>query len=58
MALMAIAEHHGRPHVPQDQAWIESFFGHVKVSGRTSRPSPSRRCWKPNFSRVGSDTIR
>jgi putative transposase len=30
MALMAIAQHHGRPGVPQDQAWIESFFGHVK----------------------------
>ena len=30
MALMAIAQHHGRPGVPTDQAWIESFFGHVK----------------------------
>lgn len=30
MALMAIAQHHGRPHTPQDQAWIESFFGHIK----------------------------
>ncbi|WP_293059267.1 integrase core domain-containing protein [Mycobacterium sp.] len=30
MALMAIAQHHGRPGVPQDQAWIESFFGHIK----------------------------
>jgi putative transposase len=29
MALMAIAQHHGRPH-PTDQAWVESFFGHVK----------------------------
>ena len=27
---MAIAQHHGRPHTPTDQAWIESFFGHVK----------------------------
>src|SRR5258707_1351150 len=31
MALMAIAQHHGRPGVPQDQAWIESFFGHIKT---------------------------
>ncbi len=31
MALMAIAQHHGRPGVPQDQAWIESFFGHIKA---------------------------
>lgn len=30
MALMAIDQHHGRPHTPQDQAWIESFFGHIK----------------------------
>jgi transposase InsO family protein len=30
MALMAIAQHHGRPNTPQDQAWIESFFGHIK----------------------------
>jgi transposase InsO family protein len=30
MVLMAIAQHHGRPHTPQDQAWIESFFGHIK----------------------------
>jgi transposase InsO family protein len=30
MALMAIACHHGRPVVPHDQAWIESFFGHIK----------------------------
>lgn len=30
MALMAIAQHHGRPHTPQDQAWIETFFGHIK----------------------------
>jgi putative transposase len=30
MALMAIAQHHGRPGVPQDQAWIESFLGHIK----------------------------
>lgn len=30
MTLLAIAQHHGRPHTPTDQAWIESFFGHVK----------------------------
>lgn len=30
MALMAIAQHHGRPHTPTDQAWVETFFGHVK----------------------------
>lgn len=31
MVLMAIAQHHGRPHTPTDQAWIETFFGHVKA---------------------------
>lgn len=30
MALMAILQHHGRPHTPTDQAHIESFFGHLK----------------------------
>ncbi len=30
MTLMAIAQHRGRPHTPTDQAWIESFFGHLK----------------------------
>jgi putative transposase len=31
MVMMAIAQHHGRPHTPTDQAWIESFFGHIKA---------------------------
>ena len=31
MALAAIALHFGRPGTPTDQAWIESFFGHLKV---------------------------
>ncbi|MBA3801210.1 MAG: transposase [Geodermatophilaceae bacterium] len=30
MVLLAIAQHHGRPHTPTDQAWIETFFGHIK----------------------------
>jgi putative transposase len=30
MALLAIVQHYGRPHTPTDQAWIESFFGHIK----------------------------
>jgi len=29
MTLLAIAQHHGRPHTPTDQAWIESFFGQI-----------------------------
>jgi putative transposase len=31
MALHAIAVHFGRPGTPTDQAWIESFFGHLKA---------------------------
>ncbi|MEU6654779.1 hypothetical protein ABZ904_36545 [Streptomyces sp. NPDC046900] len=30
MAAALIAQHFGRPHTPNDQAWIESLFGHVK----------------------------
>jgi len=30
MAGVAIAQQFGRPHTPQDQAWIETLFGHVK----------------------------
>ena len=30
MAAVAITQHHGRPRTPTDQAWIESFFGHIK----------------------------
>jgi transposase InsO family protein len=31
MTALAIAQHHGRPHTPTDQAWIETLFGHVKA---------------------------
>jgi putative transposase len=30
LAAVAIAQQFGRPHTPQDQAWIETLFGHVK----------------------------
>ena len=30
MAMVAIAQHFGRPSTPTDQAWIETLFGHVK----------------------------
>ena len=30
MALMAIAQRHGRPGTPTDQAHVESFFSHLK----------------------------
>ena len=31
LALMTIAQHHGRPGTPTDQAHVESFFGHLKT---------------------------
>jgi putative transposase len=31
MAMCAIAQHFGRPRTPQDQAWIESLFSHIKA---------------------------
>jgi putative transposase len=30
MASVRIARHFGRPGTPNDQAWVESFFGHIK----------------------------
>ncbi|MEW1842212.1 hypothetical protein AB0392_30080 [Nonomuraea angiospora] len=30
MAGARIAQHFGRPGTPDDQAWIESLFGHIK----------------------------
>jgi transposase InsO family protein len=30
MAGARIAQHFGRPSTPNDQAWVESFFGHLK----------------------------
>jgi putative transposase len=30
LAGVAIAQRFGRPHTPEDQAWIETLFGHVK----------------------------
>lgn len=31
MALCSIAQHFGRPSTPTDQAWIETFWGHLKA---------------------------
>jgi len=31
MALLTIGRHFGRPYTPTDQAWIETFWGHVKA---------------------------
>lgn len=31
MALLTIGQHFGRPYTPQDQAWIETLWGHIKA---------------------------
>jgi transposase InsO family protein len=38
LAGVAIAQQFGRPHTPEDQAWIETLFGHVK----SEWPHPER----------------
>lgn len=56
MALCAIAQHVGRPGTPTDQAWIESFFGHLKIENRICRPSRTRRCCGPSWTAFGRST--
>jgi len=47
MAIARIAQHFGRPGTPNDQAWIESFFGHLKAENpqlsTISDPAEMRR---------------
>jgi transposase InsO family protein len=47
MAVARIAQHFGRPGTPNDQAWIESFFGHLKAEhphlDQIADPSEMRR---------------
>jgi transposase InsO family protein len=42
MAGVAIAQQSGRPHTSQDQAWIETLFGHVKGKTHNTTRSASR----------------
>ena len=58
MAMMAIAQHHGRPRTPTDQAWIESFFTTSPTNGPTSTRSPTRRCSTQSWHASGSTTTR
>jgi hypothetical protein len=47
MAIARIAQHFGRPGTPNDQAWIESFFGHIKAENphldQIADPAQTRR---------------
>lgn len=49
MAGARIAQHFGRPSTPNDQAWIESFFGHVKGENphleKIRDPASSKPSW-------------
>jgi hypothetical protein len=60
LAAVAIAQQFGRPHTPQDQAWIETLFGHVKGARATASAvassahrrrvaNPSRSPRQPDF---------
>jgi hypothetical protein len=40
MALMAIMQRFGRPHTPTEQAWFETFFGHIKGEWPPPRDDP------------------
>ena len=56
MALHAIARHFGRPGTPTDQAWIESFNGHLKREHRTCSRSATPRPCAANSRRSGRTT--
>ncbi len=45
MAGARIAQHFGRPSTPNDQAWVESCFGHLK--GEHLAPGEDRRSRRP-----------
>ena len=66
MALMTIAQHHGRPGTPTDQAHVESFFSHLKgdwphltaitdpgALDSRARPHPQRVQHDPPARRIG-----
>lgn len=46
MALMAVLQHHGRPHTPTDQAWIETLFGHIKAEWPHLEAITAPPCWR------------
>ena len=55
MALMTIAQHHGRPGTPTDQAHVESFFSHLgrlATPHRDTRPGRARHRARPHPPRV------
>jgi hypothetical protein len=61
-AMMVIAQHHGRPHTPTDQAWIESFFGHInddwpRLQTIRSQQTDSSVGWPGGIAPPGSHRI-
>ncbi len=49
LAGVAIAQQFGRPHTPQDQAWIETLFATSRASGRTWRRSATPASSTPSW---------
>jgi hypothetical protein len=58
MAMMAIAQHHGRPHTPTDQAGSRRSSGTSSTNGPTCSTSPILPCSKPNSTASASTTTR
>ncbi len=56
MAGVAIAQQFGRPHTPQDQAWIETLFGTSKANGRSWRRSATPVSSTPSWTTSGPST--
>jgi transposase InsO family protein len=59
MAMARIGQHFGRPGTPNDQAWIESFFGHLKTErphlDKITDPAELRReleAWQIHYNQV------
>ena len=55
MAMCAIAQHFGRPGTPTDQAWIESFNGHLKAENPHLLAITDPVVLRPSLSSSGSD---
>ena len=58
MAGARIAEHFGRPSTPSDQAWVESFFGHLKGEFPHLEKTATPASWNPNWTGCAPTTTR
>jgi putative transposase len=58
VALMTIAQHHGRPGTPTDQAHIESFFSHLKGDWPTLTSITDPTALDSELARIRPSTTR